>query len=90
MTAPATPAFPSDRHQTGMTLRQWYAGQVQLPDDGVSIPQATAIMGEDPPQWYGNATDDIACVLWWAKAEAKYRVILADAMIAALKETGDA
>ena len=64
-----------------MTLRQWYACGVQFPTEGLSVAQASAVMKSDPPQWNGNH-DDIDCVLWWAIAEAKYRFIVADAMIA--------
>lgn len=76
------PAFPCDsreaRQFTGMTLRDWFASQHRFDADSPGLHQATAAMGEPPPEW---SRDPAACLWWWAKAEARIRYMVADAML---------
>jgi len=65
--------------QDGMTLRDYFAAQTALPDEGISGPQAQALMGGRPPEWSEDTA--IACIDWWLAAEAKYRYAFADAML---------
>lgn len=77
------PAFPRDhRHlgHNGMSLRDWLAATMQIPDDAPTATQAISLMGQEPPQWSGSGAD-IDCLIWWATAEAKYRYMRADAML---------
>jgi hypothetical protein len=65
-----------------MTLRDWFAGQVEVPEDMGWV--ATAIMGEPPPEWssQGDYENSLRCAKWWATARARYRLMDADAMLA--------
>lgn len=76
MTAPSTPAFPSIEGP-GMTLRQWYAGQALagLCANAPFLKSASEI---------SNDTEDFCESLAMASCD------FADAMLAALKENGDA
>lgn len=66
--------------QPGLTKREWIASRININPDLIPQSHATAIMGGQPPQW--NGTDgDIEAVKWWLIAEARYRFMLADAMI---------
>lgn len=78
------------RHN-GMTLRDWFAGQVQFAPDEPSVFQAKAVMKEGPPSWppFSESNDYErmeTCIRWWATARARLRLIEADAMLAARKE----
>lgn len=64
----------------GMSLRDWLAATMQIPDDAPTATQAISLMGQEPPQWSGSGAD-IDCLIWWATAEAKYRYMRADAML---------
>ena len=77
MTAPSTHAFPSIEGP-GMTLRQWYAGQALagVMANPVFLKETIAIAQND------RVTKEILI--------AAICQTLADAMIAALKENGDA
>ena len=67
--------------QPGLTKREWFAGTLLVdPKEGLPEAQAKIIMGSAPPQWSGTA-EDIEFVKWWLTAEARYRFMLADAMI---------
>ena len=79
-------AYTARADEGGMTLRDWFAGQVEIPEGMEWSP--AAIMGEEAPKWphkceYENA---MKCVQWWALAVARYRYIHADAMFAARNE----
>jgi hypothetical protein len=67
----------------GMTLRDWFAGQVQVPNDMGWV--ASALMGEQPPRWSieGDYETSLACAKWWADARARYRLMDAEAMLKA-------
>jgi len=71
---------------SGMTLRDYFAGQVQVPDDMGWV--ASALMGEQPPHWssHGDYETSLACAKWWADARARYRLMDADAMLAAREQ----
>ena len=64
----------------GLTKREWIASRININPDLIPQSHATAIMGGQPPQWNGTA-EDIESVKWWLAAEARYRFMLADAMI---------
>lgn len=91
------PAFPvpglqHDESFNGMTLHDWFAGQVQFAPDEPTVHQAKAVMKEEPPTWppFSDSNDYEqmeTCIRWWATARAKLRLIEADAMLAARKET---
>jgi hypothetical protein len=85
------PAFPGDMPTVqldgnklpfapGMSLRDWFAGEAQMPPDGISQTWAEAVMGEKAPDWLLD--DKLDCVRWWSTAEARARYIAADAMLA--------
>lgn len=89
------PAFPAtvqgwndrlSQGQSGMTLRDWFAGQLVLPPDGISTTWAEAIMGEKAPDWQLDSSLD--CVRWWLTAEARARFLAADAMLAERAKAG--
>lgn len=67
----------------GVTLRDYFAANVQVPEDLGFI--AAALMGEQAPNW--SSKDDyeqsMKCAEWWATARAKYRLMEADAMLKA-------
>jgi len=67
----------------GMSLRDYFAASVQVPEDLGFI--AAALMGEQAPNW--SSKDDyeqsMKCAEWWATARAKYRLMEADAMLKA-------
>lgn len=70
----------------GMSLRDFFAAKAALEE--MTTFQAKGVMGEKPPQWppYTDTTDFAAClecVKWWAEAEARFRYIVADAMLRA-------
>lgn len=69
--------------EPGMSVRDWLAGQVEVPDDLGWV--ASALMGEEPPKWTseGDYEQSLVCAKWWAEARARYRLMDADAMIAA-------
>jgi hypothetical protein len=73
----------------GMSLRDWFAGQIEMPRDGISQTWAEALMGEKAPDWQLDSGLD--CIRWWSAAEARARYLTADAMLAArtlLQEEG--
>jgi len=65
-----------------MTLRDWFAGQEQLPDCGELVMEACeALAGKRPD---GNwTTNTIAWLEWEAAWRARIRYIRADAMLKA-------
>lgn len=81
------PAFPCPEIRThdtgdivqnadqGVTKRDWIAAQM---DCRVSVRNAEALMGSTVPL---PGTDPIEHMQWWARAEAKYRYLKADAMM---------
>lgn len=80
------PAFPTpndgfDGMTYGMSLRDWFAGAYSFGIDGISQTWAEKIMGEKCPDW--SLDDGLACVRWWAEAEARVRYLHADAMLKA-------
>lgn len=75
-----------NRPEEGMSLRDWFAGQVDPLDVDVDRDYAAAICGRPQPEGH---SDLLAIAAWWAEANAKYRYLQADAMIAARK-TGEA
>lgn len=62
----------------GMTLRDWFAGQVEVEID-ISIDLAEQIAGRTCPPWQ---SDYIGNIRFWAEVEAIVRGIKADAMLA--------
>ena len=66
----------------GMSLRDWFAGQQNLLDGDVSQSMAEALMGEKHP---ASDVSVLGRVKWWAEAEARYKYLCADAMLAARK-----
>jgi hypothetical protein len=77
-------SFSSD--VTGMTLRDWFAGQQQITDEELGEAKAATIMGSKPPAWGPDTAT--ACIEWWSAAEARLKYIKADAMIAARAKSG--
>ena len=98
------PAFPVPQHQpllnggwlseyvgyprSGMTLRDYFAANVDVPDDIGWV--ATALMGECPPKWSSDFDVEqcLVCAKWWAMCRAKYRLMEADAMLAERAKKG--
>ena len=74
----------------GMSLRDWYAGALAVvADSGLREAIATVVMGETPPKWIDaqhpplpeHNQKNLETLKWWAQAEARYRLIHADAML---------
>lgn len=85
---PAFPALEIRTHDTGdivanadqgVTKRDWFAAQLH---SRLTLVIATALMGEAPPPEH----DTLKSMRYWARAEAKYRYLRADAMMEARKE----
>lgn len=93
------PAFPipgdvwvsggdeNPRFETGMSLRDWFAGMEKAPDD-LSVGYAEALAGRPHPHKETalggiNPEATIATLEFWAEAEARYRYIKAEAMLKA-------
>jgi hypothetical protein len=86
------PAFPGETvvrtgvHSTtrvnnsGMSLRDYAAIHAHIASDELSVSIAEALMGGKVISY---VQDPIAAVKWWAIAEAKLRIIKADAMLSA-------
>lgn len=66
----------------GMTLRDWFAGTMPMPEP-LPVKFATEVMGSEFPEEIHEA------IKWSMRAVAKLRYIYADAMIAASKESED-
>lgn len=78
------PAFPvpglqDDETFNGMTLRDYFAAQVDVSDE-VGVRYAEAIVGRAMPDFASAPLDNIA---FWADYRAISRYIEADAMLAA-------
>jgi hypothetical protein len=83
------PAFPCGEIRThdtndivqnadqGVSKRDWFAARMEIT---LSRRTAGALMGSEPP-----SGDALAEMQWWARAEAKYRYLKADAMMGARK-----
>jgi hypothetical protein len=69
-------------YRLGLSLRDWFAGQAEPLDVDVNRDYATAICGRPQPE---DHSDLLAIAAWWAEADAKYRYLQADAMLAARK-----
>ncbi|WP_025199078.1 hypothetical protein [Brucella sp. BO2] len=86
------PAFPNvGSHgniiEPGMTLRDYIAAHIRDLDD-LSVPYAEALCGRELPYKNApvgllNAEQTIEIMKFWADADARYRFIRADAMLAA-------
>jgi len=76
------PAFPDDRWQAGMTLRDYFAASETLDDlEDLNMAGAVALAGPKPE---GNwSTNPIEWLKWEAKWRAELRFIRADAMLKA-------
>jgi len=77
-------AFPCatgtfDPPQIGMSLRDWFASHVPPLPERTSDNHVVALVGGPLPP----AFDHLARAIYWAKADAAYRYMQADAMIAA-------
>jgi hypothetical protein len=76
------PAFPrnyvEDGHN-GMTLRDYFAAQVQI-DAELGVQYAEALIGRKMPDY---ASDTINNAMFWADVHARLRFISADAMLRA-------
>lgn len=73
-------AFAYSGNEFGLTKREYFAAHVHLTEDEVSYGRAKFIMGSEPP-------NDVAeNRKWWFAAEAKLRVMKADALIEALND----
>jgi hypothetical protein len=80
-------AFPNDgawangHPEGGMSLRDWFAGQHRVPE-GLSVSYAEALTGRKCPT--GTYPEVILDgIRFWMEADAAYRYIFADAMLAA-------
>jgi len=77
-------AFPNINsavmNESGMTLRDYMAGQATFDVDELSENQAQAIVGYDNRL---SKSDLVKRIKWWAEVEAKIRYIKADAMLKA-------
>ena len=74
----------------GMTLRDYFAASVVVPDDIGWV--AAALMGECPPKWSSDFDVEqcLVCAKWWAMCRARYRLMEADAMLAEREKKGGA
>lgn len=73
----------------GMTLRDWFAGSEKAPDE-ISVDYAEALTGRAHPHKSTtlgriDPKATIETIQFWADAQARYRYIMADAMLAARK-----
>lgn len=59
-------------------LRDYFALRMELGPDGISIGLAKLLMESEPPS--GSPLKNLQ---WWADAEAKWRYLHADSMLAA-------
>ncbi|KQZ49754.1 hypothetical protein ASD54_12515 [Rhizobium sp. Root149] len=66
----------------GLTKREWFAIQSCSLPDSTHVAFAEALVGRKEPE---DKTDYREIARFWAEADAAYRVIYADALIAALK-----
>jgi len=71
-------------NQEGLTKREYFAATVDPCYDtgGINLELAEFVMGTELPKGVLNVNWK-----WWIKADAKYRVMLSDALIEALNET---
>jgi len=88
---PAFAAGAANEHngwtQEGMSLRDWFAGNEKVPEE-LSIDYAEALAGREHPHKKTslgmiNPEATIETIMFWAEAQARYRYIMADALIAA-------
>ena len=82
-----TNGLHGDEHRSneaydGMTLRDYFAIRVSIPEDGIDKSNAEALMGSAVVQWGSTPAEHIACLKWWAQVEAAWRYAYADAMLA--------
>lgn len=69
----------------GISLRAYLAVHWPVPPQGIPEAWAKALMRTPVADWMEESPT--FCVAWWAEAEARYRVLHADAMIRVLNET---
>jgi len=69
----------ADAIPPGMTLRDAMALSVRMPDE-FAASWAAALVGSPQP---GLGAEAIEHIDWWARAEAAYRYLMADAMLKA-------
>jgi len=78
------PAFPIETTSTpyapGMSLRDWFAAHWTVDAEAISVAVAEELMGSIMPNGVGSLS---ARIKWFAEAEARYRYLCADAMLAA-------
>lgn len=88
------PAFPCQHDGStrsdaaGISMRDYFAASAALlpfrgKDGALDLNCAKAIMA-DVPQPSGN-DDAYGCLVWWAEADARLRMLSADAMLRARK-----
>jgi hypothetical protein len=78
---------PHTQRAMGATLRDWFAANTEEPDD-LAVEYAEAITGREQPHksvTLGKLSPEaiIENIKFWAEAQARYRYIMADAMLAA-------
>lgn len=78
------PAFAYGNHDQGgaegMSLRDWFAGQVDGLSEDASPSYCEHLVGRPMPEGIGRSAFQ-----WWAEADAAFRYMKADAMLAARK-----
>lgn len=91
------PAFPcSHQNQmngspteemSGMTLRDYFAVHEPLdPNESIGTALAEQLVGSPLPRNEDGTYDALAVSKYWARAEAEYRYMRADAMLEARKQ----
>ena len=86
---PGTTSQPNKRgvyypvHHPGMTLRDWFAAHVVGFSEGAGDDTVDRFNRDPKPP----RDDRLAWAIWFAKADARYRYLLADAMLAARAQT---
>jgi hypothetical protein len=82
------PAFPVTAGQqvyaTGISLRDWFAGQAPGLHEETPRTTAEALAGPPPAPFDGMNVENMRLWFeWWARADAAARYVQADAMLAA-------
>ena len=71
--------------EAGMTLRDWFAANVDGLSEDASPEYCESLVGRPLPEGFAHDA-----MQWWAEADAAFRYLKADAMLAERAKGGDA
>ena len=78
---------PTKLYYGGMTLRDYFAVHEPLdPNESIGTALAEQLVGSPLPRNEDGTYDALAVSKYWARAEAEYRYMRADAMLEARKK----